>query len=144
MSTDKRSNITILVVEDDKYLREATTTLLKRCGFKVVDAAGGIIALDIFKREKVDLILSDIRMPEGDGHFLLDEIKKVAQRLPPLIFLTGFMEKSAKDCLKRGAYSVLSKPCSRAVLLGVIDQALYDQALSDQALSLGHVSAPRV
>jgi CheY-like chemotaxis protein len=120
----KKPDCKILVVEDDQILREAVIGILNRCGFKTLEASGGTQALAIVKEKQIDLVLSDVCMPDGDGNFLLNEVRKIYPVDPLFIFLTGFAEKSTKEAIKRGAFMVLSKPCSRTVLLGAIDQAL--------------------
>ncbi len=119
-----KSDINILVVEDDQQLRVLTAKLLRKCGFQILEAASGKAALEIFKNNRVDLILSDIRMPDGDGNYLLEEVRKINPDIPHLVFITGFGEERVRSCMERGAFRVLSKPCPRSVLLGVIDQAL--------------------
>ncbi|MEK7357855.1 MAG: response regulator [Bdellovibrionota bacterium] len=120
----KKSDITLLVVEDEDDFRATVVSMLERSGFKVMSANGGAAAIKILETATIDLILSDIRMPDGDGMFLLDTIRATHPSIPVLIFLTGFAEVRSRICLDRGAHRVLNKPCSRTVLLGAIDEAL--------------------
>ncbi len=120
----QKADVKLLVVDDDRRFLEVMTGLLTRSGFKVTPASSGTEALKILETKSVDLVLSDVHMPNGDGLSLLDAIRVKNSTLPVVIFLTGFGEQSAKDCMRRGAYKVLSKPCARAALLGTINAAL--------------------
>ena len=65
----------ILLVEDNKAIRESLSEFIRGIGHVVIQSNNGKNALSILKKEKVHLVLSDIRMPVMDGHELLREIK---------------------------------------------------------------------
>ena len=81
-------------------------------------------AWEILEKEHVDLVVSDIRMPGGDGLRLLDRIRARHPDLPQLIFITGYSDTSVSDCLARGAREVISKPFDRKIFLQAIYSAL--------------------
>jgi two-component system response regulator HydG len=114
---------TILVVDDEIDLRDAIVFDLKRRGFAVVSAESGSSALKLIKLNKIDLILSDIRMPNGDGIFLLEQIRSLGFKIP-LIFITGFADASEAECLKKGALKVFPKPFDRKALLSFVIEQL--------------------
>lgn len=123
-STNK--DVGVLVVEDEDALRDLTVEILKRAGYRVYSAAGGIEALEVLKTKKeiINLVLSDIRMPAGDGMFLLDSIRAKDPKNPKVILLTGFSDISIETCLSHGAQQVLQKPCPRPKLLEAIDRVV--------------------
>ena len=81
--------ITILVVEDQDFLREALQALLLNEGYQVVAASHGLEALQTLADCSVDLILSDIMMPEMDGYAFYDAVRSRPEWVSiPFIFLT--------------------------------------------------------
>ena len=120
----KISDCTILVVEDEVLLRDAIVYALEKTGFKVLFADNGVIALDIVKANHIDLILSDIRMPGGDGITLLDTVHAINPDIPIVILMTGQSDSTESECLKKGAKKVLYKPFNRKVVISAITEAL--------------------
>lgn len=116
--------LTLLVVDDEEALRKIVSHSLERGGFRVLNADSGKAALTVLANENVDLVISDIRMPNGDGLFLLDELRKKNPEKPPLIFMTGFSDIGVDDCLKRGALGVIMKPFGREKLLTAVNGVL--------------------
>ena len=86
---------TILVVEDDQKLRHLLCTVLERNGYKAIDAQDGIQALDILDKEYIDLIISDIMMPNMDGYDLTEQLREAQFDLPILMVTAkeGFSDK---------------------------------------------------
>ena len=82
--TDKKL-INILVVEDQESLRSAISDELSFSGYKVITARDGEQGLEIAKSNSLDLIVSDIFMPNYDGYWLLCELRKVNKTYPPFI-----------------------------------------------------------
>lgn len=116
-------NFTLLVVDDEADLREAIVFDFKRKGFTVLSAKSGMDALELLKANRVDLIISDVRMPEGDGIFLLEKIQSLETKIP-LIFVTGFTDYTEAECVKRGALKVIAKPFDRKALMSSVIEAL--------------------
>lgn len=100
----------ILIVEDDKSVREFVTRALREDGHSVTTVDNGAQALELLESENVDLLLSDIRMPEMDGICLA---RKVSQERPglPIVLMTGFAaeEERAVD-LSAVIHDVITKP----------------------------------
>lgn len=80
---------TILIVEDDDALRDSIVSDFKRKGFQVLSASGGQEAFQIIERPKVDLVISDYHMPNGNGIELLERIKNKDAAFPVFIFTGG-------------------------------------------------------
>ena len=117
-------NFTILVVDDEDALRRTIVFDFKRKGFKVFDANNGKSAFELVKGNQVHLVISDIRMPGGDGIALLEQIRAYDSKLPIVVLITGFSEFSEAECVAKGAQNVLSKPFDRKTLMGSVLKAL--------------------
>ncbi len=114
----------ILVVDDEPFLREIMEGWLARVAGNVLGAENGAQALEILAANKIDLILSDIRMPVMDGIALLKNIKEARVHTPEVIFLTGFSDVPLREAYDMGAEAVLEKPISRDELLDIAKRAL--------------------
>ena len=114
----------ILVVDDEPFLREIMEGWLARVAGRVLGAENGVQALEILATNKIDLILSDIRMPVMDGIALLKKIKEARVHTPEVIFLTGFSDIPLREAYDIGAEAVLEKPISREALLDIAKRAL--------------------
>ncbi len=115
---------TILVVDDDEDLREIMTLILKGAGLNVLSANSGIEALEVIKLSKIDLVVSDIRMPNGDGLYLLDKVRENDPKSPVVIFVTGYSDISESEILARGATKLITKPFDRNLLIETVRNAL--------------------
>ena len=101
---------TILVVDDERSMREMLAIALRHDGYHIITAAGGQEAVRILKRASVDLLISDIRMPDMSGVDVLRQAKEIDQDIIG-IMMTGFAsEESAVQALNLGAHDYLEKP----------------------------------
>lgn len=116
----------ILIIEDEPEMRRNLLTILKLEKFQPVGAENGRAGLDAIKRDKPDLILCDVMMPELDGHGVLDALRKdEATASIPFIFLTAKGEKEdLRNGMKLGADDYLTKPVARLDLLEAIKARL--------------------
>lgn len=115
---------TLLVADDETMLRDTIVFDFKRKGFNVFSAENGTQALEVVKNNPIDLVISDIRMPGGDGITLLEEIKKFHPHIPVVIFISGFSDLSPEECIAKGAQTVVSKPFERKALMASVLKAL--------------------
>ncbi|OLC02585.1 MAG: hypothetical protein AUH45_08285 [Gemmatimonadetes bacterium 13_1_40CM_69_22] len=101
---------TVLVVDDEDGIRQALDRFLTRLGYRVLQAASGVEALDRQAKEQPEVMLSDIRMPNMTGVELVP--KALAQDSDlAIIMLTAIDEpRTAIECMKLGAYDYLIKP----------------------------------
>jgi two-component system cell cycle sensor histidine kinase/response regulator CckA len=117
---------TILLVEDEDPVRAVNARALSARGYTVLEAASGIEALEIIEARgtPVDLVVSDVVMPEMDGPTLLGELR---QRYPDLkvIFVSGYAEDAFKKNLPEGEdFNFLAKPFSLRQLVEVVKQVI--------------------
>ncbi|MBW4829092.1 MAG: sigma-54 dependent transcriptional regulator [Clostridiaceae bacterium] len=121
----------ILLVDDEISFLNIYKKILKKNGYEVVTANNGLEALDIFKKQSFNLIISDMVMPKMDGLQLLKEVNK--QGTVPMIILTGkgSIELAVK-AIKEGAYTFLSKPVNIDEFLIEIEKCLNHQNLRDE------------
>lgn len=113
----------ILVVDDEKSLREFVARNLAARDFQVFSAANGLEALAIFQKESLDMIILDLMMPHMDG---LETCKRIRQASTvPIIVLTALGEESDKvAAFERGADDYLTKPFGVAELLARVQAVL--------------------
>jgi len=119
-------NKIILVVDDEQNTLTFVTYNLEKAGFRILTANNGKAALEILQKEKVDLILSDIMMPEIDGFAFYDQVKlNVETRSIPFIFLTAkaHPEDETKG-LRLGVDEYIKKPFDPFVLIARIQSVL--------------------
>jgi two-component system, cell cycle sensor histidine kinase and response regulator CckA len=87
---------TILVVDDQEADRKLITLSLSELGYSTIEASGGKEALEIFqKNPKIDLILTDILMPEMDGVELVERIRNIAPKMK-ILFISGYEQRYAQ------------------------------------------------
>lgn len=113
---------TILCVDDDPDITHAIQTILSNYEVNVIcDCCGRLGTWDVYKK-KPDLIITDLRMPDGDGQLLLEEVKQNTQTSHiPVIVLTGQRDTQLPGQLKHlGAASFLKKPVHYTKLLSEI------------------------
>ena len=105
-----KNNITILVVDDEMMMRNLLKKILSNDGFKVILAEDGEDALRILGNSKVDLIISDMKMPNLNGLELLRIVKDKYPRIG-MVMMTGYGDAySVKDALLLGADEYITKP----------------------------------
>jgi CheY-like chemotaxis protein len=100
----------ILVVDDETDLRDIVASELEFMGAKVFQAENISTAQKIINQEKIELIVSDIRMPGGTGIDLLDSLKSKDVSNPPVILITGFADITVEDAYNKGAEALVNKP----------------------------------
>lgn len=114
----------ILIVDDDKELREHLAEILKGAGYHIAEASSGSEAITRVKAESYDVILLDMIMPKGNGAESLLEIKKIAPRSRVIMITAYATVENAVDAMKRGACDYISKPFKINELLTTIRRVL--------------------
>ncbi|MEP6845391.1 MAG: response regulator [Panacibacter sp.] len=117
---------TILIIDDNQDIRENTAEILEIAGYKTLVAANGKTGIEIALKEKPDVIVCDIMMPEIDGYELLHLLRKnIEARHIPFIFLTAKTEGSDfRKGMELGADDYLTKPFTQLELLNAVENRL--------------------
>ncbi|MHA6312263.1 MULTISPECIES: two-component system response regulator GlrR [Pantoea] len=118
----------LLLVDDDPSLLKLLGMRLSSEGYQVTTAASGPEALRLLQKEKIDLVISDLRMDEMDGLALFGEIQKRHMGLPVIILTAHGSIPDAVSATQQGVFSFLTKPVDRDALYKAIDEALAQQA----------------
>jgi CheY-like chemotaxis protein len=117
MTLERRKRV--LIVDDERDLREAIAFDFKRKGHEVLEASGGHDAFQIIEKNEIDLVITDVHMPAGSGIELLDRIKASKRSLSVFIFIGSASpedEVSPEVAYEKGAEAVFSKPFDRKEL----------------------------
>ncbi|HBT4564516.1 TPA: two-component system response regulator GlrR [Klebsiella pneumoniae] len=114
----------LLLVDDDPGLLKLLGMRLVSEGYSVVTAESGPEALRVLGREKVDLVISDLRMDEMDGLQLFSEIQKGHPGMPVIILTAHGSIPDAVAATQQGVFSFLTKPVDKDALYKAIDEAL--------------------
>ncbi len=123
-------NSKILLIDDEE---ELVTTWKERLAFrdiKAIAVTSGPDAFEVLKQETIDAVVLDVKMPGMDGFEILKIIKEDYPDLP-VILITGHESPVKKDKIIESAHGYLVKPVSFAVLLQVLEEAIYDKNESD-------------
>jgi len=125
---------TILLVEDHAESRSSLAWVLEKNGYAVRQASNGRAALALARREKVDAIVLDLKLPDMEGAAVLDGVLE-QQPGRPAVVVTGFgTVDTAVEAMKRGATDFLTKPIDIDNLLAVLARGI-DQASADGVLA---------
>lgn len=116
----------ILAVDDSASMRQMVSFTLKGAGHEVIEAVDGVEALSVAKRGPVDLVISDVNMPNMDGISLIAELRKLSSyKFVPILMLTteSSMDKKLKG-KSAGATGWIVKPFNPDQLLATIKKVL--------------------
>jgi DNA-binding NarL/FixJ family response regulator len=116
----------ILIIEDEPEMRRNLLMILKLEKFQPFGAENGKVGLAMARKEKPDLILCDVMMPEFDGYAVLNALREDPEMAAtPFVFLTAKGEKTDQRCgMNLGADDYLTKPVARTDLLNAINSRL--------------------
>ncbi len=135
----------IMVVEDEKLIRQGIISMIRRSGIPVAEiweAANGEAALELIAGQKFDVVFTDIRMPKMDGLALVKELQKLASP-PVMIAISGYDEFNyAVEMLRSGVREYILKPIERDILihlLGRLEEEISQKAATEQGrISIGY------
>ena len=127
----------ILVIDDEPGIRSLLDTLLSRKGYEVVLADGGRKGLELFRRERPDVVVLDLKMPEMDGRAVLQQIHTLNPS-QPVIILTGVGLPEAEEQLR--AFGV-SEYVEKEFSLHSLGDALKRALAASQSAALASASA---
>jgi DNA-binding NtrC family response regulator len=113
----------ILVVDDEEIVLESCQAVLEEAGFEAVLVPSADEALKAMKHEDVVLLLVDVKMPEHDGMYLIQEVKRQSGK--PVIVMSGYYtEETIDEAIKMGAVTFIAKPFEPEELINAIRQVI--------------------
>ena len=128
----------VLIVDDEKTIRDFVQKNLEVRGFRVVVASHGIEALEVFNSQNIDLVILDIMMPHMDGLETTNRIRQIST--VPIIILTALGEEADKiHAFDMGADDYLTKPFGVGELLARVKAVLRRSRWSDTTIRPGHI-----
>ncbi|MBT3236426.1 MAG: response regulator [Bdellovibrionales bacterium] len=105
------TKVRLLIVEDDEVLRELLVEAMEDYGLDCISAGNGKEALSLLHSERVNFVITDIKMPIMDGLTMLKEWRKIDSDSPPILLVSGYSEiESSRDAKLVGAVGFHSKP----------------------------------
>ncbi|MDP7319084.1 MAG: response regulator [Bacteriovoracaceae bacterium] len=106
----KVEGLSLLIVDDEIDLCEVLSWDFEDAGFNVEIASGGHKAIDLLESKKIDVVLTDIKMPEGDGIELLEYIHKNKVPTKVVYLMTGYSDYPADKLYEKGMKKLFRKP----------------------------------
>jgi len=120
---------TVLIVDDQESIRLALSRMLSKEGYEVLLTDEGEKALDILREKKVNVMLSDLKMPKMDGMQLLKASKLIKPEVEIILITAHGTIEKAVGAMKDGAYDFITKPFKKIVIANMIKKAIEKQAL---------------
>ncbi|MEK6584134.1 MAG: sigma-54 dependent transcriptional regulator [Nitrospirota bacterium] len=136
----------ILLADDDYEMRYAMSEALKRCGYAVEIASCGDEAVRKYSSKKYDMVITDVRMVNGDGVYVLKEIKRYSPDVPVVLMTAYGTIDNAVEAMKLGAFDYIIKPFSvdaleELVRRGIDAHAAGNKSVSDRRTASGIVTS---
>lgn len=116
--------VNLLIVDDEPELRNALTQYFELEDYNCFTAENGAEAIKIIKQRPIDFVITDLRMPGGDGVQLLKDIKQYNSDAPKVLVMTGFSEIERNEVLELGALDMIGKPVELDQIADLIDRNL--------------------
>jgi two-component system, NtrC family, response regulator PilR len=126
----------ILVVDDEKSMRDLLSITLEKEGYDVLTAPGGELAIETLHRETVDAVITDLRMPKVDGLQVLRAAKEVSPDTAVIMITAVASTETAVEAMKLGAYDYITKPFKLDEVNLIVRNALERKRLRDENLYL--------
>ena len=126
----------VLVVDDEKSMRDLLSITLEKEGYDVLTAAGGEPAIETLHRETVDVVITDLRMPKVDGMQVLRAAKEISPDTAVIVITAVASTETAVEAMKLGAYDYITKPFKLDEVNLIVRNALERKRLRDENLYL--------
>ncbi|HEY3804422.1 MAG TPA: sigma-54 dependent transcriptional regulator [Kofleriaceae bacterium] len=126
----------ILIVDDEPSIVESLTKIFRREGMNVLSATDGTAGLDVLRKQRVGVLLTDLMMPQTTGMDLLRAAKTIAPETEVVLMTAYGTVETAVDAMKEGAYDFVTKPLRRAHVVRIVRNALEKQSLLVENRSL--------
>ena len=125
----------ILIIDDEPQIRSMLTLMLEREGYEVVEASDGVAGIKIYRQNPVDLIITDLIMPNKDGIGMIIDLKKEFPDVKIIAMSGGGLNKPdgyLKGAKKLGATCTLTKPIDREEMLQAVKETLRNSPSTEE------------
>lgn len=112
----------ILIVDDSTFQRKIVQKILSAAGFQTEQASNGQECLQALERERFELVLLDLNMPEMDGFQVLESMSDKEHAVPVIVLTADIQNSTRQRCIDLGAENVLNKPPKQEELLQEIER----------------------
>ncbi|PYM60786.1 MAG: Fis family transcriptional regulator [Candidatus Rokuibacteriota bacterium] len=126
----------VLVVDDEKSMRDLLSITLEKEGYDVLTAAGGEAAIEALRRDATDAVITDLRMPKVDGLQVLRAAKEISPDVAVIVITAVASTETAVEAMKLGAYDYITKPFKLDEVSLIVRNALERKRLRDENLYL--------
>lgn len=130
-----KNEISILIVDDESTMRNLLEKILAREGYQMHSVGNGRAALEYLKNHKVDIVVSDMKMPEMDGFELLKNLKELHPGVGVIIMTAHGDTYTVKDALLLGADEYITKPFKSYEISLVVERAYWRILSSDRQMT---------
>lgn len=131
-----KPTVRIMVVDDEKIVRESLSVWLQKFGYEAVPVEGGQEALDLLDREEWSLLLVDLKMPRIDGIEVLRKALEAKPDIPVIIFTAYATVETAVEAMRIGAEDYLIKPIDPDILALKVQKIVEKQNFADENIML--------
>ncbi|MDD2851985.1 MAG: EAL domain-containing protein [Desulfuromonadaceae bacterium] len=114
------SNLVLLTIDDEESVRSSVVAYFEDCGFTVIQACNGCEGIEKIKAKRPDVVITDLRMPNGDGMEVIEAVKQLDDNLPVVVLSGTGVLSDAIDALRLGAWDYLAKPVADLVELELV------------------------
>lgn len=117
----------VLIVDDEPLLRKIIVQEFERRGWEIMEAGGGYEAHALLEKNSFELIISDVRMPQGNGIHLLEAIRLLAGPKPVVVLMSGFSEVMEYQAFRLGAAALYTKPFELKQFADQVEECFSDE-----------------
>ena len=121
MTTAIDHSKTVLIIDDEKSIRDVLVTFFRENGYDVLTANDGREGIAAFERTPTDLVITDIVMPRVEGIGTIRQIRKQSRSVK-IIAMTGYVDSYLKEAITLGADDSINKPFNTEELMAVVDR----------------------
>lgn len=126
----------VLIIEDEKIMRITLEDFLKSKDFEVYATDKGLEGIEIFKKEDIDCVITDVRLPDIDGLSILKELKNSNTNVPVIVMTAYGTIQMAVTAMKMGAFDYITKPFSLDEFIMVIERAIEIKKIKEENINL--------
>jgi DNA-binding NtrC family response regulator len=126
----------ILLVDNEIEIIEGRSKIIRNLGYDCLTAKSGNEAIKMIKQDHPDIILTDIKMPDGDGFAVLNAAKELDPDIPVIVFTGHGSIDSAVEAMKLGAFDYIQKPVTKEIIQVILKKAIEFYSLKEENLQL--------